>query len=380
MFNIFKRTPIEQKIEFPKGLQEVSMARTIAYNFTDPYVSEMKNSLGYIFGTDNLYPQELLKLYSTSPIHSASLNYKRLLTAGNGVSSDINNLQVKDQVVASQLLSFFNKNIEKISADYFIHGRFYLEITWNSDFTKIIKVKSIGSEKIRYSDLNGSMEPVIYNYCWDWKQYTRFGIKKYPVFDLSNKKDNIQLFEYQCETPGRKLYTLPDYRSCLDWVNLDSEMGVYHKANITNSLNPSLLVKIYNNPESKEKKDAIRDGLNDSFSGAANTGRALVLFSSDKDSCPDVTQMEPNKLDESFLKLTDTIQRQILYAHNINPDLLGLKTPGSLGGNAGQLETIQKQFNFACILPAKRNIECVLNEIASYNGIYSHYTLPDVII
>ncbi len=219
-----------------------------------------------------------------------------------------------------------NKAIKGLTYDYFIHNRFYLECTWNNDFTKIIKMKRLGAETIRIFDIDTDFEPISYMYCFD-------------------------------------------YRQAINWVGLDSDMGTYHKANIVNSLNPSLLVEFYNVPDTDEKKQQTLSNINASFAGPSNTGRAMVFFSPDKDSAPSVTQMEPNKLDKTFLGLTDTIQRQVLFAHNLNPDLMGLKTPGSLGQNAGQLEEIKNQFLNSVIIPAQNEIENEINYLASFNGL-----------
>ena len=377
MFNFNKNKQIVQQVKHEPASAEFFLAKN-TYNFTDPYISETKNSYGYIFGQGNLYPQELLRLYSSSPIHSASINFKRILISGNGVEYDKTGLDTGKLIASEQLNYLFNENIEGITSDLVIHNRFYLEITWNSDFTKIIKIKRLPAETIRIAELDECRESFIFNYCWDWKQVGRFGLKQYPKFDCYNKKDRVQLFEYQCDTPGKKIYTLPSYRSCLEWVTLDSEMGIYHKANITNSLNPSLLIKFYNQPDTEEKKRAIRDSLESSFAGSANAGRCLTIFNADKDSAPDVTQLEPNKLDKTFIQLTDTIQRQVLYAHNVNPDLLGLKTPGSLGTNAGQLDSLLKQFIFTSINPNRKIIENVFNLFAALNGITNKFSLTQV--
>jgi hypothetical protein len=369
MFEFLKRKekPV-QEVQLKQGV-DFAGAKINQIGLSDPYCPEIKSSYGFIYGERNLYPQQLLKAYSTSPIHQACINYKVLLTTGEGVYLDRTNLGLDKQIVAEQLIHFLNKSIDCIVNDFFIHNRFYLQITWNADFTKIIKIKPISAEKIRVFDINEDFEPISFNYCFDWKQVGRFGTKVYPIFNTDNKKDKIQLFEYQGPTPGKKIYTLPSYRSSLDWINLDGQMAIYHNANITNSLNPSLVVKFFQLPDTDQKKETIRQQLVDSFAGAEKTGRVMTFFAPDKESAPEVIQLEPNKLDKTFLGLTDTIQRAITYSHNVNPDLLGLKTPGSLGSNAGQLEEIRAQFIESVILPAKYKIEAELNYLSSINGI-----------
>ena len=102
----------------------------------------------------------------------------------------------------------------------------------------------------------------------------------------------------------------------------------------------------------------------------------MVTFSDGKELAPTVTQMEANKLDKTFLQLTDTIQRQICYAHSIDPQLLGLKTPGSLG-NSGELEYAYGIFNSAVIQPAQKDIENIFNQFIGINGLGVKMTLNE---
>ena len=284
-------------------------------NLSSPYLSEIKNSYGYIFGDRNLYPQQLCELYINSPLNAACINYKKLLTCGEGLYFDINSLGIGQQITGQQLYFFFQEMIDNITMDYFVHNRFYIEITWNSTFTKIIKMRHINAEKIRVFDLDDCMEPVSYKYCWDWKMLGRFGTKNYPKFCSENKIDMVQLYEFSGPSVGKKIYSLPTYGSSLNWSYLDAQMGIFHKANIQNGLNPSLLVKFPNNPDTKEKMEAVRQSLVDSFGGSANAGRVMTVFAKDRENLPDITQLPANMLDESFLKLTDVVQRQIAFAH-----------------------------------------------------------------
>ncbi len=87
--------------------------------------------------------------------------------------------------------------------------------------------------------------------------------------------------------------------------------------------------------------------------------------------------MDPNKLDATFLSLTDTIQRQICYSHQLDPQLLGLKTPGSLG-NSGDFIYSFNLFNQTIIQPAQRELESIFNTFIAINGIGSKLRFNDV--
>ena len=350
-----------------KGL-EFSGAKISSLNLSDPYCPEIRGGNGFVFGERNLYPQQLLKAYSQSVMDANCINYKVWMTS-TSFSYDKSAMTFDKQITAEQFNFFLNKAAEGLVFDYFLHNRYYLEITWNKDFSKIIKMEHIPAETIRIYNVDNKMQPTEYIYCYDWRYLGRFGTKVYPKFSSENKKDNVQLFEYQSYTPGKKIYTLPSYRSAMDWIALEGQLGIYHNSNMVNSLNPSFLIRFHQLPDTDEKKEQVRQNLVDTFAGADKAGRLMAIFSPDKDSSPDIEQLEPSKLDKGFLGLVDTTQRAICAAHSVNADLLGLKTAGSLGDSAGQLAEIKTQFINSIILPTKQKIEAEINYLASFNGI-----------
>jgi len=340
----------------------------IATDYSQPIEFLNRTAKGFLYGVDGLFPQELNRLYHTSPLHSAILNFKKLLTTGNGSDYNVENLNGTDKITFMQLYSQFQTTLNEMAMDYFIHSRICLKVTWNKDNTKVIKVKRISPERIRIADVNEEMEPTHYLYNYDWRNDRKYETIRYPKFDRLNTKDKNQIYMFQTESPGQRLYAEPSYLSTLNWVVLDSEMSQYHKSNILNSINPSILIQYFERPGSREEKQQILADLNNSFAGSRKTGRALVTFSDGKDLAPTVTQMQPNQLDNTFLSLTDTIQRQICYGHNIDPMLLGLKTPGSLG-NSTSLPYAFDIFNQSVIQPAQMDIENIVNYFLSLNGM-----------
>jgi hypothetical protein len=343
----------------------------VDYN-TMAYQDLMKGPRGYQFGVDGLFPQELNQFVKKSPLHNAILNLKKLLTVGNGYSIEGGEqLSMKDKITLNQLTNQFDGCINELAMDLFIHSRICIKIIWNDDNSKILKVKRISPDKIRINDVNQEMEAINYLYNWDWVYYTKYPTIKYPKFDQKNKAEKVQLLQIQVESPGMRLYAEPTYQSALNWIILDAEMSNYHRSNIVNSINPSMLIKFFFEPETIEEQQAIIRGIHNSFAGTSNTGKLLTTFSPDRDSAPDIEQLEPNKLDATFLQLTDSIQRQLAYAHQINPILLGLKTSGSLG-NATEFPYAFNLFSQQVIAPAQIIIETILNDLIHINGVMAN--------
>ena len=372
-----KESPITKEVAEPKGMADLHQ-----FNMAIDYTQNMelylnKTAKGYLYGSNGYFPQELNRLYHQSPLHASILNFKRLLTVGNGYIIDSSVMNGSQLIALNQLTNQIDKSMNDISMDLFIHSRVCLKVTWNSDNTKILKFERISPDKIHINDLDELMNPINFLYNWDWTFQNKYETIKYPKFDTMNKKDRVQLYFYQLSSPGQKLYSEPTYLSALNWVVLDSEMSQYHKSNITNSINPSVLIQYFEKPSSKEEKQRVLYDLNQSFAGARKTGRAMVTFSDSKELAPIITQMEANKLDKTFLSLTDTIQRQICYAHSIDPQLLGLKTPGSLG-ESGTFEYSYNLFNQIVIQPSQKDLEKIYNEFIQVNGLGVKVQFNDV--
>lgn len=379
---LFLKKPIEKTEIIQAFKKEVSTANSfdITTDYGVPYNSVFRTSKGYLFGVDGFFPQQLNLLYSNSPLHSAIINFKKLLSVGNGITVDgFDKTDGKTKIAINQLTVQFDEMLSEIALDLIIHSAIAIEVHWNSDFTKILKIERVSPDKIRINEVNEKMEPISFLYNWDWINSTRYPTRELSVFSPLSKKEKCQLLFFQIKSPAMKLYAEPTYQSALPWVILDAEMAQYHKANIINSLNPSMLIQYFEKPGSAEEKQQVLFDINNSFAGARKTGRAMITFSDGKELAPTVTQMEPNKLDKTFLQLTDTIQRQICYAHGIDPQLLGLKTPGSLG-NSGELAYAYEIFNASQIQPLQKEIEKVFNKIMVSNGLANKVSLNEPII
>jgi hypothetical protein len=339
--------------------------------FQDPY----KTSKGYLFGENGTFPMEINHLYNQSPLHSSIINFKTLLTVGNGfTTTDV--IKPEEKISLNQLTNQFKNILDEIGMDYYLHSRIGIKVSWNEDHTRIIKLTRLAPVNLRINEVNDDMEPIEFIFSYNFNN-SKYPVKKYPVFDILKKDQREQVYYHQRTSPTTNIYSEPTYTSALNWIIMDAEMAEYHRHNIQNSLNPSMLIQIYEKPGTPEEQSMIVNGINQTFGGTNKTGKAMVTFTDGKDLAPSITQMQPNQLDETFLTLTDTIQRQICYAHTINPNLLGLKTPGSLG-SSNELGLSYEILLKNQIEPSQKKIEMILNDFLQTNRISSTLTLNTV--
>ena len=354
------------------------------YDYSQPLVNERNISNGYVyFGPDNLYPQELNTLYYTSSLHGAILDFKKLLTAGDGYVLNTDKLVGMQLVEAKQMETFFSEDqsiaelLPIMAMDYHIHGMVYFELTWNDDFTKVIRRKRISPEKMRVGarDVNGVVSN--YYYCYDWANRGLYPVKAIPVFDQYNKTDKVQVWRFSINSPGQNVYSLPNYVAAANWIALDGMISNYHKSNIENSVNPSFLMQFYKKPSGPEEKEQIVNSINAAFGGASNTGKVMYTFSDGKENAPTITPVAVSNIDKQFVTTADQIQRNILYSHKINPSLIGIKTPGSLG-NGAELPVAYEIFNKTVIYPAQNDLELIITKLFRWNGLSVTFKINNV--
>jgi hypothetical protein len=373
-----KAEPVTQVVTSPSINQKFHSLMGNSVGIAEPYQSTRRNgSSGYYLGEDNLYPQLLNRLYMSAPLHSACINFKSLMTSGNGYTADEAALMANEKISWKQLDIFFKKNLNEMTTDHFLHNRVYVKLYWNEGFTKVIKFERVAPEKIRIYELKGDMSPASYLYNYDWVYSTHYKTEVIPAYDSLNKTDRVQMIEFNQKTPGFITYSTPTYQSGVNWIVTASEYSTFQKMNIIQSLSPSMLIQFYQVPGSAEEESSVLHSLNKSFGGARNAGRLMTTFSNSKEEAPTITQLEPTKLDDAFLQLSDVIQREICFAHSIDPQILGLRTPGSLG-NSNELVSAIQIFQKTTIEPAQKFMDNMMNELALMNGISINIKLNNV--
>jgi len=347
--------------------------------------NEIRTSKWISFGDTNQFPNYLNNLVNSSGLHSAIIDYKKSLISGSGyeilgdaVLTPMQKVELKqftDLIDGKRNLASL---IQDITLDYLVHGTVYLKIYWNSDKTRILKAERIEPSRLRsgYNKLNPEVITEYY-YSLDWSNYGQWGVTKFPAFnkEVSERKP-IEIYRWMVPNSAMLFNTLPSYTAATNWIQLDGEVSNYHKSNIENSLNPGVIIKFYKTPANDEEKRGIVNGIKKNYAGSSNTGKAMVFFSSDKETAPDIEPIEVSNIDKQFSVTADSIQRNICYAHRINPSLMGLKTPGSLGSST-ELETSFDIFKEVVVTPSQYDIENIINKFITMNGLPVKIKLND---
>lgn len=327
------------------------------YDLSQPRINQYSGTAYLPFGEDNLYPNILLDMYHGSPFHAAILEFKTKAIIGDGLEITVKGNNLESDILRGKLEDKINRKFfRRFVQEYLIHERAYIKVLRKTE--KGTDFEIIPSEYVRLSTNDPSKEVLVND---DWRR-RRGNYQVLPIFDKYNTKDKIQVFAFQEEKPGFYGYAIPHYASAANWIWLDSEIAYFQKQNIENSINPSAIIKVYQDIQDKEKKDSYIRKLQDSFASAKNAGKVMVFFSNGKDLSPDVIISESNKLDRSFAASQENIIRNVAYAHLINPVLMGISTQGKLGAS-NELNEAYALFQITWLESVQDTIESYLNQL-----------------
>jgi hypothetical protein len=316
-----------------------------------PAVIEKPNLNWVWYGEQNLYPHQLWDLQYGSPIHNSIIKTKTKMMAGDGLLfNGAKTLEESEQVVNSlppnekAEVNFLLKNeyggmpLDKLqtslSNDFQLYGAYCYEIIYNNDFTKIAGIKYIPVSNIRAGKMvNDKVE--LYYYSRDWSKHRQVGFKPIEkVAYYKGNKDAINQLVY-VKQGSLDYYGIPSYSGALNWIHTDLQMGIFHRANIENGMNPGLHFKFYKLPASQEDEDKIVEGLKKQWQGAQKTGKMVATFSPGKELAMDIAPVEVSNLDKQLLLLAELCDKKILSGHQLTTPLLaGISVSGQLGGNS----------------------------------------------
>jgi len=320
-----------------------------------PKIVEKENYDYVWYGEHNLYPDQLYDLKYGSSIHNSILKTKAKMMAGDGLlfngaktkeeSEQVyQGLQGQSRAEVDFLLA--NKNggmpLEKVqdflSNDYQDYGAYAYKLLFNSDFTKIAGIKPVSVANLRSGKMNKEGEIEKYYFHRDWKKFKTGYFEPTPIVaHHENNKEAYEQLVYR-KAGNAEYYGVAPYAGCINWIHIDFQMGIFHKKNIENGMNPGLHFKFYKLPSSEEQMDEIMDSIKSEWQGALNTGKPVITFNDSKDGSMDIVPVEVSGLDKQLVHLSELCDNKILTGHQLTTPLLaGVSVPGKMGGDS-QLE------------------------------------------
>ena len=346
-----------------KTTKEFSALHTVSLSaYIEKEYVETHSSNGYInYGLDNLFPQYLIGLFTSSAVHGALVRSIATMVAGDGLEASTT--EAKLEIVKLGL----EKEIPHMAFDLKLQGGFYLEIKRDGN-AKINNVRHIPFQEIRIGskDVNGNI--LQFYHSLDWADSS---VKVNPIepFKANGASGSVQLFYCLPYITGSDTYPHPDYIAAVNWIEVDKNTALFHNNNIANGLSPGLLVNWKNGIPSPERQQAIKEEMESNLAGPRNAGKLIMTFSDDDISAPEITPVPLSDAADQYQFIAEESTNEIMIGHRVvSPAMFGVKTEGSLG-QTQELEIAARLFHHNVIMHMQRYIVDCCERLLSANGI-----------
>jgi len=352
-----------------------------------PIFKEEKQKDWIIYGAEkglyyNNYPAYLTYLYNRSSKQNAFINGKVHYICGNGFGFDTTGLSLEQVAVANDFFNKANANGDKLNEvgkkaiiDKKIFGGYYLEIVWSKSG------KTFDILHMPYNDIRKSKDGDGYWYSRDWSNKKQdeetTGLKFISAFD-SEKGSGSQIYCVTEYRPDLDYYPLPDYVASCVYAEVDVEVSNYRLNAIKSGFNAGTIVNFNNGVPTEEEQEKVEQKMKDKFEGTDVANSLLLSFNRSKESAVTISRLQPQNSDTQLDSLNDQVTQELIIGHRItNPMLVGIKTPGELGGKDQIAESFML-YKSTYIEPNQKEIEREFNYLLGLKGFGNRIYLKEV--
>jgi hypothetical protein len=363
-----KQTPIN--LPTPRNFEEGSIESILLRGIELPTPKEQKDTDWVLFGNNNSFPKDLLEYKNSSAIHDAIIEGKTSLIAGNGLLFD-DTRDLSDSFIVNnwRLVPFWRK-LDRVfwmvTRDQQTFGYSAFEVIYSMDKTRIADINWIDASRLAVGKKNNLDQVESYYYSSNWSNIKQNPPRKIEAWN-PNGKELRQLVFIKYDDNNMDYYALPNYFSALKWVKADGLMADYNLSAIENGFSPSIVFKFYKKPTPEERR-MNAEAIKKQHGGTKNAGKALIFYADGKELAPDVSTIDATNIDQRLLQVADQIVQQIISGHRAQPELLGIPTPGRLGGSTDLLQA-WNIFNTMVIKPERKIVLDAFKEVLIFNGV-----------
>ena len=332
----------------------------------------VKNSQrGWVnYGKKNLYPFDLLNLYSSSVTHRACVDFAVNSIVGNGVD-----YEQMEGIIMPNYAETWDSFVRKIALDYILYGSFAFQIIKNRD-GKTYSIYHQPFETVRLSPYDEDGQISSAWICSDWSALGKYQPIELPIFGFqegySIKMGQPYLFVYRTYSPQNNYYAAPIYSSALNAIQAEIEHQKFDLKSILNNFVPSGMLEMGPVESDKDKQDIINN-INKMFIGSEGVNSLMITFASGNGESPvKFTPFVGNSTNVNLYgEANERTINRILEAHRIpSKALIGL--PMDASGFSNQGEMLEAAYNLYNINVGNNNRETIIgtiNKFFAMNGV-----------
>lgn len=321
-----------------------------------PKLTFSEDNKGYIkYGKDNLYPQELVRLFNEHPEHRAIVNRKARYIWGKGLKAvnEIDEIKVNTFIDNFNRKETLNQAGKKVSLNTELFNGVYVEVITNLQ-GQPIEMYFLNSANCRISEC----ETKLY-FSKNWNKNTQAkDIKCINKFENNGMAGTFFIdFKYYTASASKleSVYPIAQYQSIVNDINTDVDISTFNKNYVSSGFSVGKIINFYNGQPSDEMVHSIERAFKGTYTG--ENGESLMITHSDRDDkAPEVVDVSVNDLSEKFAFTSKRAMKKIFAGHEMAPELFNIKFDESFLSGSPDLLILQELFVKGYIEPRQTDL------------------------
>lgn len=321
-----------------------------------PKLTFSEDNKGFVkYGKDNLYPQELIRLYNEHPEHRSIVNRKARYIWGKGLKA----VNPNDEFKVNAFIDNFNRKEtlnqvgKKLSTNTELFNGCYIEIITNLQ-GQPIEMYFLNSANCRISEC----ETKLY-FCKNWSKNTQSAdIKCINKFKNDGTVGTFFIdFKYYTATASKlaSVYPMAQYQSIVDDINTDIDISTFNKNYVANGFSIGKIINFFNGQPTDDMIHSIERSFKGTYTG--ENGESVMITHSDRDDkAPEVVDVSIQDLSEKFAFTSKRAMKKIFAGHEMAPELFNIKFDESFLTGSPDLLTLQELFVKGYIEPRQNDL------------------------
>jgi hypothetical protein len=321
-----------------------------------PKLTFSEDNKGYIkYGKDNMYPQELVRLFNEHPEHRAIVNRKARYIWGKGLKA-VNEV---DQIKVDTFIDNFNRKEtlnqagKKVSLNTELFNGVYVEVITNLQ-GQPIEMYFLNSANCRISEC----ETKLY-FSKNWNRNTQSkDIKCINKFENNGTAGTFFIdFKYYTTSASKleSVYPIAQYQSIVNDINTDVDISTFNKNYVSSGFSVGKIINFFNGQPTDDMIHSIERSFKGTYTG--ENGESLMITHSDRDDkAPEVVDVSVNDLSEKFLFTSKRAMKKIFAGHEMAPELFNIKFDESFLSGSPDLLILQELFVKGYIEPRQNDL------------------------
>jgi hypothetical protein len=315
-----------------------------------------EDTKGYIkYGKDNMYPQELVRLFNEHPEHRAIVNRKARYIFGKGIKAvnEVDTIKVNTFVDNFNRKESLNQCGKKLTTNTELFNGVYVEVITNLQ-GQPIEFYFLNSANCRISEC----ETKLY-FSKNWNRNTQSkDIKTIYKFENNGTAGTFFIdFKYYTASASKleSVYPTAQYQSIVNDINTDIDISTFNKNYCASGFSVGKIINFFNGTPTDDMIHSIERSFKGTYTG--ENGESLMITHSDRDDkAPEVVDVSVQDLSEKFAFTSKRAMKKIFAGHEMAPELFNIKFDESFLSGSPDLLILQELFVKGYIEPRQADL------------------------